>query len=166
MITKKIREINDLIGEVHNSIILRSFKSLIKDYGELEVVKSCYEMKRDYVVPLYYFALLDIKYTEKYLRLCMRNNPNDGDNIFYANIGLMALNIDEGFKVIEEFARETHPLWDKYTTFHDVFEAILPIENERSQKMLDDMENGEFMKIPDFWKNQLKLIRREYNESK
>ena len=120
-------------------------KELSLRYEEEEVAKECYKLDRNDATLLYLLAIAGNKKSEKYLRLSLENNEDgDGSTIRIA-LGFIALNIEEGFQIIEQLLNKTYPT--KFNEFlEDVYAYLLHVIHisPRALKMLEDIENGKY----------------------
>jgi len=130
-------------------------KRLSKEYQEENVAKACFNVDGIYLImPL---AISGNKKTEKYLKLLLEINKEDGDAIFDCAIGLIALDIDEGFEIIEQFIYKTHPFYDG-SDMYDVSNYLKYVNTPRAIKMKLDIKKGKYYSFFQSSKNKVFII--------
>jgi len=121
--------------------VVSYFKRLVSECNNKELDKEIAEIVFElYPDPHFIFplAIAGNKKTEKYLKIIMEKNVKDVDIIFECAIGLAALNIDEGFDILDNICKTSKSSPDVY----DVYDYLEYADNPRVNKMKVDILKG------------------------
>jgi hypothetical protein len=106
---------------------------LIQDYGEDTAVK--YALASNW--PIYHLELFiksGFRQVDKSILLEYTNSPNE-DDVYSAALCLAICGYDEGFKILEAFAKYTHKLSKHIDPFADVLPDLKFIEDPRAKQL-------------------------------
>jgi len=139
--------------DLNQKLLINSYKMLSNDNDEKEVARICFDIDERYHSLIMYLAIAGNKETEPYIRLILDENKEDGDVIFNCAIGLIALNIEEGVEILEQFAYKTHPFYDG-SDLYDIYDFLRYVYTPKGKKMKEDIVNQKYGKFnPDYVEN-------------
>lgn len=125
---------------------LARFRKLREEADPAKVIACVQEQAIDPAFELHYLARAG--YQEAAPALQDLTQSGKAEDVFYAAIGLAYLGADEGYRILEEFARGTHHLSKQILPWADVFEELRQMRSKKAQNLVRRMLSGEFGDVP------------------
>jgi len=138
---KELSNIRSTYSEFDYNFYIERFRYLSNDCNDdKEVARLCYLFDKREAFELMLLAIIGNKETEKYFKLFIEENEfneKNEDLIFDCIMGLIALNVDEGFELVGLLLKDKRH-------YFDVYDILKFIDNPRANKMKQDMLDGEY----------------------